>query len=276
MSLTTPSRSNDFQVSTDTRLSVALWNAAVGAAFRELDELGALKASVEQAIADAANANLDAVLQGQLASRLTTTRTAFESLETAIRLAQDQLVAIQTGIVLASSVRITAGGMFTDTIAVQDAIEVLSGALDDDPAFADRVADLTALAATLRTDVDTRFPTAGGRFTGAVSPKVFAHGVKGAVTEEFRFADGNVHEVTANAGGGTLTINPTGLAAGDVLQVNVLYQSGALAVAGLTQWELGGTAKGATIADVGATLTAGVSYCILFEIRAGIRTAVFQ
>lgn len=131
----------------------------------------------------------------------------------------------------------------------------------------------TAQQAAIDAARDTRVALAGARMAGPLSSKVFPHGTKGSVTEEFRFADGNTHSVTCN---GSLTLNPTGLAEGDVMQVNLLYQSGSIAVSGTTQWELGGGAKSSSLADLGISLTAGAAYRIIFEVVAGIRTGTFQ
>lgn len=112
----------------------------------------------------------------------------------------------------------------------------------------------------------------GSRMVGALSSAVKDHGTLGAVTEEYKFADANTHRVTVN---GAHTINPTGLAEGDVLQVNVLYQSGSIAVSGATQWELGGGAKSTDFAQLGITLAANTVYRIIFEMAAGVRTGIF-
>lgn len=108
---------------------------------------------------------------------------------------------------------------------------------------------------------------------GSLSSAVKDHGTLGAVTEEYKYADANTHKVTVN---GAHVINPTGLAEGDVMQVNVLYQSGSISVSGTTQWELGSGAKSSNFADVGVTLTANAAYRIVFEMVAGVRTGIFQ
>jgi len=112
--------------------------------------------------------------------------------------------------------------------------------------------------------------------TGPLSSAVKAHGVLGAVTENYSFADGNTHTVTIAATSGTHTINPTGLAEGDVMQINALYQSGSVAVSGTTQWEIGGGTKTTNVADLEITLVPGLAYRLVFEIVAGVRTGVFQ
>lgn len=117
---------------------------------------------------------------------------------------------------------------------------------------------------------------AGDRMTGSLSSAVKDHGTLEAVTEEYKFAEGNTHKVTVNATSGTHTINPTGLAEGDVMQVNILYTSGTVAVFGATQWELGGGQKSANLSDLGIVLVANAAYRIVFEIVAGVRTGVFQ
>lgn len=114
---------------------------------------------------------------------------------------------------------------------------------------------------------------AGDRMLGSLSSAVKDHGTLATVTEEFKYADGNTHKFVCN---GTVTINPTGLAEGDVMQINVTYTSGSIAVAGTTQWELGSGAKSGNIADVGVVLTVGAAYRIIFEMVGGVRTAVFQ
>lgn len=113
----------------------------------------------------------------------------------------------------------------------------------------------------------------GDRMQGALSSAVKDHGVLATVTEEFRYADGNTHKFVCN---GTVTINPTGLSEGDVMQVNVTYQSGSIAVSGTTQWELGAGQKSGDIAAVGVTLTVGAAYRLIFEVVGGVRTGVFQ
>ncbi|WP_156420089.1 hypothetical protein [Aureimonas sp. N4] len=131
----------------------------------------------------------------------------------------------------------------------------------------------TAQQAAIEAARDTRIAKAGDRMEGSLSSRVFPHGSKGSVTEVFRYSDGNTHSVTV---AGALVIDPTGLAEGDVMQVNVLYQSGSIAVSGTTQWELGGGAKSSNLADLGVTLTANAAYRIVFEVVAGVRTGVFQ
>jgi len=108
---------------------------------------------------------------------------------------------------------------------------------------------------------------------GSLSSAVKDHGTLGAVTEEYKYADANTHKVTVN---GSHTINPTGLSEGDVMQINILYQSGSIAVSGTTQWELGATLKSNDIAAVDARLVANSSYRIVFEMVGGLRTGVFQ
>ena len=122
-------------------------------------------------------------------------------------------------------------------------------------------------------DAATLVKKAGDRMTGSLSSAVKEHGTLGAVTEEYKFADANTHRVTVN---GAHTINPTGLAEGDVMQVNVLYLSGSIAVSGTTQWELGAGAKSPNLSDIGIALTANAAYRIVFEMVAGVRTGVFQ
>lgn len=129
------------------------------------------------------------------------------------------------------------------------------------------------LDAAISTATAPLLKRAGDRLTGSLSSAVKDHGTLGAVTEEYKFADANTHRVTVN---GAHTIVPTGLAEGDTLQLNLLFQSGSIAVSGTTQWELGGGAKSSSIADVGVTLTVGAAYRIIFEVVAGVRTAVFQ
>lgn len=115
---------------------------------------------------------------------------------------------------------------------------------------------------------------AGDRMTGSLSSAVVDHGTKSAsATETYDFSAGNTHRVTVS--GGTHTINPTNLAEGDVLQLNILYTSGALAVSGTTQFELGGGDKGTTLSAVGVTLVSGRAYRMVFEVVGGIRTAFF-
>ncbi|WP_062233241.1 hypothetical protein [Aureimonas sp. N4] len=113
----------------------------------------------------------------------------------------------------------------------------------------------------------------GGRMTGYLSSAVKDHGTLGAVTEEYKYADANTHKVTVN---GAHVINPTGMSEGDVMQINILYQSGSIAVSGTTQWELGGGAKSSNFSDIGVALTANAAYRVVFEMVAGVRTGVFQ
>ncbi|MBB3937938.1 hypothetical protein [Aureimonas phyllosphaerae] len=150
-----PSRSEAFQVAPSDKFSAALWNAVFLALCGELDDLDALKADITATITAVANGNLDTVLQGQLATRLTSTAAAFDALKASIEQAKEQLALIQAGIVTGSSVQITSGGMFTDTTSAQAAILALSAALADDPDFAEKVARLKDPALT----GDARAPT---------------------------------------------------------------------------------------------------------------------
>lgn len=114
----------------------------------------------------------------------------------------------------------------------------------------------------------------GDRMTGALSSAVVDHGTKSSsTTETYDFNAGNTHRVTVS--GGTHTINPANLAEGDVLQINILYTSGSIAVSGTTQYELGGGDKGTTLSAVGVTLVSGRAYRMIFEMVGGIRTAFF-
>jgi len=127
--------------------------------------------------------------------------------------------------------------------------------------------------ANLGISPDVFVARSGSRMAGSLSSAIKDHGSLGAVTEEFKYADANTHKVTVT---GAFTINPTGLSEGDVMQINVLYSSGTIAVSGTTQWEIGGGAKTTDLSRLGIVLTAGVAYRIIFEMVAGIRTGVFQ
>lgn len=139
----------------------------------------------------------------------------------------------------------------------------------------------TAISTAISTAITTLSDTlkalmvkkAGDRMTGSLSSAVKDHGTLATVTEEFKYADGNTHKVVCN---GALTINPTGLAEGDVMQINVTYTAGSIAVSGTTQWELGAGQKSADIAAVGVTLVAGAGYRLIFEMVGGVRTGVLQ
>lgn len=157
-----PSRSEAFQVALTDKVSAALWNAVFLALCGELDTLQALTADVEATIAAVANGNLDTVLQGQLATRLTSTAAAFDALKASIEQAKEQLALIQAGIVTGSSVQITAGGMFTDTTSAQAAILALSAAIADDPDFAEKVARLQDPVLTGNARAPTRAETDDG------------------------------------------------------------------------------------------------------------------
>ncbi len=78
---------------------------------------------------------------------------------------------------------------------------------------------------------------AGGIMTGPLTSSVKDHGTLGAVTETYSYSDANVHTVTIN---GAHTINPANLVEGGVMMVNILYQSGSIAVSGTTQWSWAG------------------------------------
>ena len=117
------------------------------------------------------------------------------------------------------------------------------------------------------------FPRKGAPLEGPVSSLVKDHGTLGSVTEPYSAKDANTHSVTVN---GAHVISPTDLVEGLVMQVNILYTSGSVAVTGATQWELGGGAKSSDIAAVGVTLVAGAAYRIVFEVVRGVRTGVFQ
>ncbi|WP_019998864.1 hypothetical protein [Aureimonas ureilytica] len=125
------------------------------------------------------------------------------------------------------------------------------------------------LTAPARSLLDRR----GDQMTGPLTSAVKDHGTLGAVTEAYSYADANVHTVTIN---GAHTINPTNLVEGGVMQINILYQSGSIAVSGTTQWELGGTKKSTNIADVGATLVAGNAYRLALTLVRGVRAGVLQ
>jgi len=286
MSLTLPSRANGYAVALKQAATREFFEAFLSSIHARLVALELTEADYQSAI-DAITTQALAIVSANITDEVEAQREALNTIRSGILAAEAIIAELRGNVLPATSIRTAAiTGIVATT--VQEALAEVAGKL---PSFALNVSptftgnpkaptpetgdDDTSLATTEFVQAIARLlmPLKGGRLKGSLSSFAPALERLTGGVKEVPYAGGNVRPFTV---AGAVTFNPTGLAEGDVLQLNVLYESGSIAVAGTTQWELGGGAKSASIADVGVALAAGAGYRIVFEMVGGVRTGVFQ